>query len=200
MQSYYVLHNQVCTLTQAAPAYINKFPWHCQYQPFSFAQMVWDKQGIHVHMQTDERPANMALSGLNVPVYTENCMELFLMPDPGNSAAYINWEWNPAGALYLSIGTCREDRKLLEIEEHIAYFQARPQIHAWGWEIGFRIPREFVLQYFPSFILAPAQRMRGNFYKIADQTQTPHYGCWADIEWRHPDFHRPEFFGDIILQ
>ena len=41
--------------------------------------------------------------------------------------------------------------------------------------------------------------MRANFYKCADATSEPHYLSWAPIDTPQPDFHRPEFFGDITL-
>ena len=41
--------------------------------------------------------------------------------------------------------------------------------------------------------------MRGKFNKCAEATSQPHYLSWAPIKTPAPDFHRPEFFGDIIL-
>ncbi|MDE6137165.1 MAG: hypothetical protein K2F97_06800, partial [Muribaculaceae bacterium] len=42
--------------------------------------------------------------------------------------------------------------------------------------------------------------MRGNFYKCASATSQPHYLSWNPIDTPEPDFHRPEFFGKLILQ
>lgn len=39
----------------------------------------------------------------------------------------------------------------------------------------------------------------GNFYKCADETETPHYLSWSPIHTETPDFHRPEFFGELYL-
>ena len=38
-----------------------------------------------------------------------------------------------------------------------------------------------------------------NFYKCGDETETVHYGCWSPIETPEPDFHRPEYFGRIVI-
>ncbi|WP_414481477.1 carbohydrate-binding family 9-like protein [Caldicoprobacter sp.] len=43
------------------------------------------------------------------------------------------------------------------------------------------------------------KRIKANFYKCGDKTKYPHWGCWNRIDTPHPDFHRPEFFGDLIL-
>lgn len=42
--------------------------------------------------------------------------------------------------------------------------------------------------------------MRGNFYKCASATSQPHFLSWSPIASPAPDFHRPEFFGKLILQ
>jgi hypothetical protein len=42
--------------------------------------------------------------------------------------------------------------------------------------------------------------LRANFYKCADNTRIPHYVSWNPIEVASPDFHRPEFFGELLLE
>jgi hypothetical protein len=41
------------------------------------------------------------------------------------------------------------------------------------------------------------EKIMGNFYKCADETISPHYLSWNPIDAPAPDFHRPEFFGEI---
>lgn len=41
--------------------------------------------------------------------------------------------------------------------------------------------------------------MRGNFYKCADLTTVPHYLSWSPVGTPSPDFHRPEYFGTLVL-
>ena len=40
----------------------------------------------------------------------------------------------------------------------------------------------------------------GNFYKCGDETDCVHYGAWNEVEVDSPDFHRPEFFGRLIIE
>ena len=42
-------------------------------------------------------------------------------------------------------------------------------------------------------------KLTGNFYKCADDTESKHYVSWSPVETEKPDFHRPEFFGELIL-
>ncbi|NLC14527.1 MAG: hypothetical protein GX768_10865, partial [Chloroflexi bacterium] len=43
----------------------------------------------------------------------------------------------------------------------------------------------------------PGHKIRANFYKCGDHTQTPHWGMWNPVTIR--DFHSPQYFGDLIM-
>lgn len=44
-----------------------------------------------------------------------------------------------------------------------------------------------------------AVALRGNFYKCGDLTAEPHYLSWSPIAFERPNFHLPEFFGELLL-
>ncbi|MEI3342563.1 MAG: carbohydrate-binding family 9-like protein [Coprobacter fastidiosus] len=44
------------------------------------------------------------------------------------------------------------------------------------------------------------EKLYANFYKCADNSSLPHYLSWSPIETENPDFHRPEFFGEIYFR
>lgn len=65
-----------------------------------------------------------------------------------------------------------------------------------NWELVIALPFDLIgidKEKFPIDIT-------GNFYKCASATSMPHYLSWAPILTESPDFHRPEFFGKIILE
>ena len=41
------------------------------------------------------------------------------------------------------------------------------------------------------------ESLRANFYKCGDGTSVPHFLSWSHIETETPDFHCPEFFGNM---
>jgi hypothetical protein len=41
--------------------------------------------------------------------------------------------------------------------------------------------------------------MRANFYKCGDKTKRAHFLSWNPIDIAKPDFHRPDFFGEITF-
>ncbi|MBQ1647521.1 MAG: hypothetical protein II047_03470, partial [Bacteroidales bacterium] len=40
---------------------------------------------------------------------------------------------------------------------------------------------------------------RANFYKCGDGLTVPHFVTWAPIATEKPDYHRPEFFADLLF-
>lgn len=185
--------------SRADTACVTIFPWDGCYQPVTAAQAVALKDAFAVRMCTDETNPRTEIKDLNGPVHTDSCMEFFFMPDPKNSKKYINWEFNSAGVLFISIGTDRYDRNILEIKNYTDLFQVKTRVGKDGWEIGYRIPYEFLSSYFPCFQIREGRVMKGNFYKCADKAKQPHYGCWSPIDLPEPDFHCPDFFGELIL-
>jgi hypothetical protein len=189
-------------LLSAAP--IDVFPWGDSgaaddYRPLTIAGMTADDTAFYVSMQTSENEIRSVERGFSGDVYADSCMELFLMPDPAHSSGYFNWEFNPAGAMYLSLGTSRYDRDDIAPKNYPELFRLKTGIKTDGWTLDYRIPFDFLRRYFPTFEPRSGYCMRGNFYKCGDKTARPHYGCWSPIDLPEPDFHCPEFFGKMIL-
>lgn len=42
--------------------------------------------------------------------------------------------------------------------------------------------------------------IRANFYKCGDALKKPHFLSWSPINIEKPDFHRPDFFGEITFE
>lgn len=184
--------------SKVGAAMVTTFPWNCEYQPVTLAQVAALEDTFAVRMRTDEKNPRTEVKELNGPVYTDSCMEFFFMPDPESSNEYINWEFNSAGTLFISLGTDRFERRNLEPENYAGLFQVKTRVDKDGWEVGWRIPYGFLKKYFSAFQIREGRKMRGNFYKCADRAERPHYGCWAPIDLPKPDFHCPDFFGDLI--
>jgi hypothetical protein len=180
-------------------AMVTKFPWNCSYRPETVAQVAALEEAFAVRMRTGDRNPRTEVRGLNGPVYTDSCMEFFFMPDPENSREYVNWEFNSAGALFISIGADRQHRHNLEPEDYTGLFRVETKTDADGWEVSYRIPYDFLRRYFPGFHIREGRIMRGNFFKCAEKSEHPHYGCWAPVDLPQPDFHSPDYFGKLIL-
>jgi hypothetical protein len=63
------------------------------------------------------------------------------------------------------------------------------------WELMIAIPFEIMGLNAESL----PDKIKGNFYKCADDTANPHYVTWSPIGLPSPDYHCPEYFGDILF-
>ena len=185
------------------PANLDNFPWSTpteyNYRPTTIAKMAICDDSLLVYMETSETEIRSEEKGFSNMVFADSCMELFLNPDPGNLPQFLNWEFNPIGAMYLSIGTSRYDRHDIRLENYRDFFQVKTSMHCGGWNLEFCIPLVFLHSCFPLLEFEPGHKMRGNFYKCGDKTVRPHFGCWSPIGLPKPDFHCPRFFGNLIL-
>jgi hypothetical protein len=182
---------------QTAP--VNHFPWGGEdsFRPVTCARLRTNGEAFFVYMETSETELRAETRGFG-HVHTDSCMEFFLSPDI-RSERYLNWEFNSAGAMYLSIGTGRHDRIAIPRENYRELFQVKTAVHDRGWNLEYRIPFSFIREYFPTAELQAAYAMRGNFYKCGDLSPRPHFGCWSPINLPQPNFHCPEFFGEMII-
>ena len=136
------------------------------------------------------------------PVSQDSCVEFFI--DPKGNGEYWNFEFNCIGAVNASRRTTRENPTRLTAEEidmikRYPSCGTRPFREIEGlftWSILIDIPLELIgldAKDIPEMV-------RGNFYKCASATSDPHYLSWSPIKSDKPDFHRPEFFGNIYFE
>jgi hypothetical protein len=145
--------------------------------------------------------------GISGHVYQDSCLEFFFIPMPDTDARYINFEVNSAGAVHVGIGKDRLSRQILtenELREvKISPFSSDASNNndveatfvSWGYIL--HIPISFLQLHFSGFQLSPKATMRGNFYKCGDLTPAPHWGAWSPVHTPQPDFHQPEYFGEL---
>lgn len=187
---------------EACPlAEISRYPWKegiDAYTPEAGARLAALDEGICAELFAMEKKLRSEVAEQNGPVCHDSCLEFFFNADPQRSDRYFNFEINPSGTLYLAIGRERKDRVKLFPEDYKKLFKINTQINAGeSWKVSFVIPYAYIREYYPQFSMQAGRHMAGNFYKCGDKTERPHYGCWNDIDWPHPDFHRPEFFAQL---
>ncbi len=132
--------------------------------------------------------------------WEDSCVEVFIQdPEDGN---YYNFEINALGKVLACTGPDRHNRTprpVEEMEDILRFSQVEggpieeEGIHTW--RVGVIIPF-YLIGIDPENL--PGS-IRANFYKCGDKTAHPHYLSWSPVETLRPDFHRPEFFGELIL-
>lgn len=138
----------------------------------------------------------------NGNIHNDSCVELFIAFD---DVGYYNLEFNCLGFTKIGYGASRHGRRLLPLEviKQLSFssrINANSTINAntgFDWEITLIIPMEiFTRHKISSFHHLKA---KGNFYKCGDGLPKPHFLAWNMVEAEIPDFHRKEFFGDLVF-
>lgn len=190
---------------KAHVADISVYPWGGTYRPKSEARLVYTDDAFYLKLVAIEPRAKMRAEarGISPDVYQDSCLEFFFKPAPDKDPRYVNLEFNPAGALYVGLGTGRQDGRLLKEQDISAFgietFSEESEDGNVCWGLCAKIPFSFLEEHRFPINFQSGHRMTGNFYKCGDLTQTPHYGVWSPIDWPQPDFHRPEFFSKLVL-
>ena len=145
----------------------------------------------------DLRARNTADNGRQ---WEDSCVEVFIQdPEDGN---YYNFEINALGKVLACKGPERHNRTprpAEEMEQILRFTQMeggpleQEGIHTW--RVGVVIPFR-LLGIDPERL---PRSIKANFYKCGDKTAHPHFLSWSPVETPKPDFHRPEFFGELIL-
>lgn len=175
------------------------YPWGGNYQPRTEAELLWKpEQGFQIKMRSYETEIRAENFGDNSPVYQDSCMEFFVNFFPEQSRNYINFEVNPNGAMLSQFGPDREHRVPI-IEKGCKHPKVSVTRETDYWEIAYEIPYELIQKLYEGCSFSEGHKIRCNFYKCGDFTKNPHYGCWTPIQSEMPNFHLPDYFGELII-
>ena len=138
------------------------------------------------------------------PVWEDSCVEFFCQV-PGDKH-YLNFETNCIGAMVASRRLGRAEDVQPFSPEQMALIQRKctyprevitERDGLFEWTVELRIPLTLIFREQPPVF---PQKLRVNFYKCADKTKKPHFLSWQPIPLPSPNFHCPEFFGEIVLK
>lgn len=137
----------------------------------------------------------------NQNVYEDSCVEFFVSPE--KDGLYYNFEFNAIGTCLLGTGHGRADSRRAD-PAHIEKIRKYSSLGStpvgertgeFSWDLTLTIPFEVFFHHTVKDL--KGKSFRANFYKCGDKLSVPHYVSWNPIETENPDFHRPEYFGEI---
>ncbi len=160
--------------------------------PTVTAQAVCSVEGITVRFESDETDPVTRYSHANQPAWLDSCVEFFFAPYEDDKKNYLNFEQSVGGALLIQKGPDAADRTYIPHEDD--EFKTERQIRSNGWCIQFFIPFSFVDKHFQTM----NRHFRGNFQFCCEDKGV--YLTWNRIENPTPAFHKPEYFGNLILE
>jgi hypothetical protein len=155
---------------------------------------------IWLKYEVGENAIGVTTFETNGSVHHDNCVEFFV--SFGAEQSYYNIEINCVGIVLIAYGAARTNRTFLpkqlveKIRTHSIIRSAATDQHGrYAWEVSLIIPKEIFMH--SNLNTFSHQTGHGNFFKCGDDLPEPHFLSWTNIEAEHPDFHLPEFFGEL---
>ena len=177
-------------------ANIDKFVWLKDYCPVCYAQAVYvEGEELKVRLTCVEKNPKAAHEGFYSHVYKDSCLEFFFSFDDGKT--YVNAEMNSKGSCLIGYGAGRHGRT--RIDELAPIPEVKAEIGEESWSVELTLPDTTIEKVF-GVKPAVGTVIKGNFYKCGDETEVEHYGMWSPVGTEKPDFHRPEYFGEMVLE
>jgi len=178
---------------------LNQTPWpQYNYSPYTAFAIAYGKDDIFLKFYITEKFLQAANGATNMAVYQDTCVEFFI--GFGDGQTYYNIECNCIGTLLIGYGETNVERTLLpnalidkiNFQSVIGNQQTNGDKH---WEITLVIP--FATFCYDKIDTLVGKNCRANFYKCGDHLPEPHFIAWSNINSLQPNFHLPEFFGEL---
>ncbi|MHC4441335.1 MAG: carbohydrate-binding family 9-like protein [Planctomycetota bacterium] len=178
-----------------------------QHFPKVQAKLLYDDEFVYVIFRVEDRFVRAVARQHQDPVCRDSCVEFFFAPGADLEDGYFNLEMNCGGIILLNFQTIpRKNNFPLKAEDveriKVAHSMPRRVLEEIKdpivWTVQYRLPVDILAKYCPS-AKKPAAGVvwRANFFKCADDTSHPHWLTWSRVDNPKPDFHVPQFFGEL---
>lgn len=191
-----ILDNNGVEFNQIQVVNWNEYP----YRPEVTFRMAYTDESILIQYVVDEETSRAKYGKDRGSVWTDSCVEFFSCPfDDGY---YYNLETNCIGTVLLCCGKEREGREYapFEVTDSIKRYstlgrEAFDECEKGKWSLSLVVPFKMFFKH--NVVKLDGMTIRANFYKCGDELKTPHFLSWNPIEIEKPDFHRPDYFGEL---
>lgn len=194
------------------------WPKEFPYAPKMEVALAHTGDSLLLHYRVEEDCIRAAAEADGGRVWEDSCCEIFLQPSSPithHPTPYFNIECNCAGTLLIGKGEDRHDRQPATAAtlQSANRWSSLMKTAVSGENGCYTIPLKDGKFTWHMALVVPAtalfdsgitdfsgQTLRGNIYKCGDCLTTPHFLSLFPIDTPQPDFHRPEFFGELTFE
>ena len=197
--------------TKAKTLKIDQFPWYTSGEKqATAARLLYDDQAVYAQFICQDKHISAVTTKLNGPVWEDSCVEFFGTINPEKGPDYFNLEMNCCGTFLVGFNQGRNKgvRISPELASRVKVVAALPGPTKAespadnGWWIAARLPFDVIAELSGQPVkVTSGTTWRANFYRCGGKTDVQ-FGCWSPIDTaKHPvaDFHRPEYFGELVF-
>ena len=183
--------------------YMGERPEHF---PNTQVKLAYDHEAIYVKFRVEDQYVKAVYNKNQDPVYKDSCVEFFFTPGTDVSRGYFNLEMNCGGTMLFhhqveprkdAVEIAEEDIQQIQVVASMPDLVDPEIAEKTTWKVAYKIPFSILKKYHDFSDPDTGTIWLVNFYKCADETSRPHWLTWAPINRPSPDFHRPEYFGQL---
>lgn len=173
------------------------------YPEVSF-KMAHDGENLFLQFKVKEDEVRAVSQGNHSEVWRDSCVEFFISFD--DSGYYYNLEQSCIGQALFGY---RKDRNnpTYASEEVMNAIKRLPSLGGENFELKKGDFEWTLLTVIPSssfwkekFSTLDGIKAKANFYKCGDNLTTPHYLSWEPVNVEQPNFHKVEFFRQLVFE
>lgn len=195
----YLLRNEVPAQAVACNNWATDYP----YAPRVSFRAGHDGRHLYLVFQVEEAFTKAEVTEDNGAVWTDSAVEFFISFD---DTGYYNFEFNCIGRALLGFRKTKPDvthagREIMALIGRESSLGSATFAERQGdnrWELRVTIPVEAFFAH--RFASLDGVRARANAYKCGDGLSKPHFLSWQPIRTEKPNFHVPEFFGEVEFE
>lgn len=190
---------------EAAPQPIGCNNWAAEYPYAPKATFAAAHNGTHLLLtfRVEEACTAALVTEDNGPVWTDSAVEFFISFD---DTGYYNFEFSCIGKALLGFRKTKPDvihagadvMETIRRESSLGTANFAERKGDNRWELNVAIPAAAFFAH--NFATLDGIKARANVYKCGDNLSKPHFLSWQPIRTEKPNFHVPEFFGDVEFE
>ena len=173
------------------------------YAPVVALKAQHDGQSMTLQFDVSEMYTMAMVQKDNGEVWTDSCVEFFIALD---QTGYYNFEFTCIGKALLGFrkekpnATHADDAVMKSISRKSSLGEECfvEKVGENSWTLTVNIPAAALFKHNVSDLTGLSAT--ANFYKCGDNLTKPHFLSWNPIDMPTPNFHVPEFFGEIEFQ
>ena len=164
------------------------------------ARVCYDLQALYVRFDCDDRDIWGTYTQRDEPIYDEEVVEVFVGPGEADPIHYYEFEVSPNGVLF--------DAEIYNPSSERADIVIAPDWNCEGirWQAGRNDAERhwWAIMVIPWLSVMPPGGLpalwRANFYRIERPRDAgPEFSCWSPTMTQPADFHKPAYFGTLVL-
>ena len=183
--------------------------WRMDFRPETTVRICYNDEYLYIIYRVEDNFIRCLTNKTNGEVWKDSCVEFFFSPLDSKPRSYFNLEINCGGAIRLGYQRVPRIDNLLVTEEdikEIKVFHSLPEkiereiVSPREWFVEAALPIAMLEHYAQIMVPRSGIKWKANLYKCAENNSHPHWLSWTKIESTSPNFHLPEFFGEITFE